>query len=90
MNFARLVNFWGGWKAEEAIKGSVAAAQKCLCMGPPWLHVHPQAGFVEFLILDFGFTEDFRQAWEQFRTDYSAGDNVAAEQLEGPAAEVPK
>jgi hypothetical protein len=90
MNFARLVKFWGGWKADEAIKGSVAAAQKCLCMGPPWLHVHPQAGFVEFLILDFGFTENFKQAWEQFRTEYSAGDNVAAKQLEDPAAEVPE
>ena len=89
MNFARLVKFWGGWKADEAIKGSVAAAQKCLCMGPPWLHVHPQAGFVEFLILDFGFIEDFRQAWEQFRTDYSAGDNVVPAP-EVPAAEVPK
>ena len=90
MNFARLVKFWGGWKADEAIKGSVAAAQKCLCMGPPWLHVHPQAGFVEFLILDFGFTENFGQAWEHFRTEYSAGDRVAAEQLEDPAAGVPE
>ena len=89
MNFARLVKLWGGWKADEAIKGSVAAAQKCLCMGPPWLHVHPQSGLVEFLILDYGFTESFGQAWEHFRTDYSAGDNEIAEQLEDPAAEVP-
>lgn len=89
MNFARIVKLWGGWKADEAIKGSVAAAQKCLCMGPPWLHVHPQSGLVEFLILDFGFTESFGQAWEHFRTEYSAGDNVIAEQLEDPAAEVP-
>ena len=89
MNFARLVKLWGGWKADEAITGAVAAAQKCLCMGPPWLHVHPQAGFVEFLILDFGFTENFGQAWEHFRTEYSAGDNGTAEQLEDPAAEVP-
>ena len=89
MNFARLVKLWGGWKADEAIKGSVAAAQKCLCMGPPWLHVHPQSGLVEFLILDYGFTESFGQAWEHFRTDYSAGENETAEQLEDPAAEVP-
>jgi hypothetical protein len=90
MNFARIVKLWGGWKADEAIKGSVAAAQKCLCMGPPWLHIHPQSGLVEFLILDFGFTESFGQAWEHFRTEYSAGDNVTAEPLKDPAAaEVP-
>ena len=89
MTFARMVKLWGGWKADEAIKGSVAAAQKCLCMGPPWLHVHPQSGLVEFLILDYGFTESFGQAWEHFRTEYSAGDNVIADPLEEPAAEVP-
>ena len=76
MNFARIVKLWGGWKSDEAVKGAVTAAQKCLCMGPPWLHVHPQAGFVEFLILDFGFDEKFSQAWEHFRTDYSTGDNA--------------
>ena len=72
-NFARVVKEWGGWRSEEAIRGAVAACQQCLCMGPPWIQVHPQSGLTEFLILDFGYTENFKQAWEHFREERTEG-----------------
>jgi hypothetical protein len=42
-------------------------------MGPPWVQLHPQAVFPEFLVLDFGFTEAFAQSWEHFRTEVCQG-----------------
>jgi hypothetical protein len=73
MNFARIVKEWGGWESQEAITGAITACNKCLAMGGKWMTRHPQSNLVMFLILDFGYTENFEQSWAHFSEEFSNG-----------------
>jgi hypothetical protein len=72
-NFARLVVDFGGWQSKEAIQGATTAANKCLAMGWPWIMVHPQSELLTFLVLDYGYEEQFSKAWTHFRKESHAG-----------------
>ena len=72
-NFARLVKLFGGWHSKEAISGAIKTAQKCLCMGPPWIFVHPQSELVTYLLLEYSFQEDFEKSWQKFQDERSDG-----------------
>jgi hypothetical protein len=71
--FGRMVVEFGGWQSKAAIAGATTAAQKCLAMGKPWIMIHPQSEMVLFLVLDFGFEEEFKKAWSHFRKERSSG-----------------
>jgi hypothetical protein len=85
-NFAKLVVDLGGWASQEALQGAITLAQKCLCMGAPWLHIHPQTELVEFLVLEFGYTEQFKNSWSTFCSDWSNGDLSASGERVPPQA----
>jgi len=74
-NFAKLVVDLGGWKSKEALAGAINCAQKCLCLGAPWIQVHPQTKLVEFLHLKFTFAEQFSQCWETFRSEWTSSNS---------------
>jgi hypothetical protein len=65
-NFGRLVLDFGGWSCKEAIEGACTAMSKCMMMGPPWVHVHPQSGLTEYLVLEMDFEEEFTSMWSEF------------------------
>jgi hypothetical protein len=71
--FGRMIVEFGGWQSKAAIAGATTAAHKCLAMGKPWIMVHPQSEMLLFLILDFGFSEEFTKAWTHFRLERSSG-----------------
>ena len=74
-NFAKLVVDLGGWKSKEAKAGAINCAQKCLCLGAPWIQVHPQTKLVEFLHLKFIFAEQFSQCWETFTSEWTSSNS---------------
>ena len=73
MNFARMVQHLGGWRSQEAVRGASTCANKCLAMGRPWHQKHPQTDLVEFLLMDYKWTETFEQSWATFQESYSRG-----------------
>jgi hypothetical protein len=64
--FGRLVQDFGGWGCQEAVDGACTAMSKCILMGAPWVHKHPQSGMTEYLVLEMGFEEEFESMWAKF------------------------
>ena len=48
------------------IIGCLRTAWKCSMTGHPWVQVHPQTERVEHMLLNFGFKDEFEQAWRTF------------------------
>ena len=76
--FGRLVIDFGGWGDKAAVQGAATAASKCMMMGAPWVHRHPQTNLLEYLVLEIEWEEEFSQAWGTFN-DYIVGEGEHAE-----------
>ena len=57
----------GGWSDKSAVQGGIALMQKCMTMGEPWLMKNPQTGRMNYLRLQFSYSEEFKQSWGQFK-----------------------
>lgn len=55
---------------EDALLGCVKVVQKCMAMGHPWVHRHPQTERLEYLLLNFEWAEDFEQSWSTWKTHW--------------------
>jgi hypothetical protein len=77
-NFGRLVQDLGGWQCPEAVAGATTAVSKCLLLGAPWVHRHPQTELVEYLVLQTEFEEEFDQNWKHFVEHWNGTSGEAA------------
>ena len=63
---ARIFEDLGGRTDPEVAAGVVMGINKCIALGPPFFHKHPQTGLIEFVIIEFGWIEKFEKAWSEF------------------------
>ena len=70
--FGALVQDWGGWQSEEAVKGATNASAMCVAMGPPWVLIHPQSKLAEFAVVELSWQEEFEEAWKETMHDVIA------------------
>ena len=58
----------GGRSDPSIIEGVLKGHSKCVAMGPPWIHIHPQTELVEIVIIEFAWQETFETSWDQYTT----------------------
>ena len=63
---ARVFEDCGGRSDPSVIHGVMKGYAKCVAMGPPWIQIHPQTGLVEIVIIEYGWQEQFREAWNTY------------------------
>jgi hypothetical protein len=66
-NIGQVIVNQGGWQDPEAIRGSLELAKQCLTMGPPWIMQHPQTRRMLLLELDFSYSEEMVEKWEEYK-----------------------
>ncbi len=66
--FSKMVSEEGGDR--EALHGAVRVVQKCLAMGYPWVHKHPQTERYEYLLLSFEWSEEFEESWATWKIHF--------------------
>ena len=91
----------GGRTDPSVAEGVFKAISKCVAMGPPWVHRHPQTDLVEYAVISVGWRERFTTAWSKFREEVDTtseavehheplAEKVAASSNQRAAAQVTK
>ena len=55
-----------------AVVGALKTVYKCSLMGSPWCERHPQTERLEYMLLEFGFSEEFEKAWRRYTHEFDA------------------
>ena len=66
---ARIFGDLGGEWDSSIGEGVVTGIKKCVAMGPPWFHRHPQTNLLEFVIIEFGWAETFTECWSEYQKE---------------------
>ena len=85
--FSKMVKEQGG--DFEALVGCTKTVQKCLAMGPPWVHRHPQTERLEYCLLHFEFAEEFETSWSKWVISYQESTKKAREDKKKATQAVP-
>ena len=94
LNLGELVIAQGGWGDPAAVAGSIRMVAQNISMGRPWVGEDCQTSRQLYNKLTFGYTEEFTECWQDFKTilvemeaDESGGDIGGGKSASSAAAQ---